>query len=346
MATTVKDLIESSFLKAIPPKYVIPGNPEDLNFAEEEEEAEQQVPVIDYYLLTSGSQEERSKTIENLRVACLEWGFFTVINHGVPEGLINEMLNLCLSFFDLSPAEKSDYAEKHVLSPIRCGTSFNAAVDQVLYWRDYLKVFVHPDFNAPLKPNGFREVAYEYCTRTREIVKELLKAVSLSLGLEEDYIEKSLETKSGLQILVANLYPPCPQPELALGMPPHSDHGLLTLLTQNEIGGLQIKHKNKWIAANALPNSFMVNIGDHMEILSNGKYKSILHRAVVNTKATRVSLVTANGPCLDAVVAPAPKLIDCEKHPPLYHGMKYREYLELQQSNQLHGKSCLDSVRI
>ncbi|MCL7048238.1 hypothetical protein MKW94_010640 [Papaver nudicaule] len=269
-----------------------------------------------------------------------------VINHGVPESLINEMMNLCLSFFDLSPDEKSDYVGKHVLNPIRCGTSFNTSVENVYFWRDYLKILVHPDFHAPLKPNGFRETSYEYCKRTREVAKELLKGMSESLGLEEDYIEKVLETKSGLQILIVNLYPPCPQPELAMGMPAHSDHGLLTLLAQNEIGGLQIKHKGKWIAAKALPNSFMVNIGDHMEILSNGKYKSILHRVVVNNKATRLTVVTANGPSLDAEVTPAPSLVDFENHPPLYRGMKYKEYVELQQSNQLDGKSCLDRIRI
>lgn len=73
---------------------------------------------------------------------------------------------------------------------------------------------------------------------------------------------------SGLQILVANLYPPCPQPELAMGMPPHSDHGLLTLLTQNGICGLQLLHNGKWVNVNAVPNSFLVNTGDHIEVSS------------------------------------------------------------------------------
>ncbi|KAH9722393.1 hypothetical protein KPL70_006720 [Citrus sinensis] len=70
---------------------------------------------------------------------------------------------------------------------------------------------------------------------------------------------------SGLQILVANLYSPCPQPELAMGMPPHSDHGLLTLPTQSGICGLQLLHNGKWVNVNAIPNSFLVNTGDHIE---------------------------------------------------------------------------------
>ncbi|KAH9722392.1 hypothetical protein KPL70_006720 [Citrus sinensis] len=74
---------------------------------------------------------------------------------------------------------------------------------------------------------------------------------------------------SGLQILVANLYSPCPQPELAMGMPPHSDHGLLTLPTQSGICGLQLLHNGKWVNVNAIPNSFLVNTGDHIEFDSN-----------------------------------------------------------------------------
>jgi isopenicillin N synthase-like dioxygenase len=86
--------------------------------------------------------------------------------------------------------------------------------------------------------------------------------------LEPDYLDKALNVESeGLQIFIANLYPPCPQPELALGMPPHSDHGLLTLLIQNGITGLQVQRRNgKWVNVNAIPNSLLFNTGDHLEV--------------------------------------------------------------------------------
>ncbi|OVA20884.1 Isopenicillin N synthase [Macleaya cordata] len=338
---TVKELAESSNLTSLPQNYVF-STIDNINTTHDQE----QVPIIDFSLLTSGSPDQRSQAIHDLRNACLEWGFFILINHGVPEKLREEMVNLCLNFFDLSPDEKLEYAGKQVLDPIRCGTSFNASLEKVFFWRDFLKIFVHPDFHSPLKPLGFSETSYEFCKRTREVARELLRAISESLGLEEGYIEKALDMKSGLQILVANLYPPCPQPELAMGMPPHSDHGFLSLLIQNEVGGLQVIHNDKWVAVNSLPNSFLVNTGDHIEILSNGKYKSVVHRAVVNNRATRISVAVANGPSLDTVVTPAPELVDFKNHPPMYHGMSYKEYLELQQSNQLDGKSCLDRVRV
>lgn len=91
---------------------------------------------------------------------------------------------------------------------------------------------------------------------------------------------------------------------------------------------------------------------DH-QILTNGKYKSVVHRALVNNKATRISVGTAHGPSLDTIVSPVEELVnweaddrDCDRDLLAYRGIKYREYMELQQSNQLNGKSCLDRVRI
>lgn len=90
----------------------------------------------------------------------------------------------------------------------------------------------------------------------------------------------------------------------------------------------------------------IVYIVAYTQILSNGKYKSVLHRAVVNGKATRVSIATAHGPPLHRVVAPAPELLHRENQPPAYRGIEYKEYLELQQSGPLNGKSCLSHLRI
>ena len=110
------------------------------------------------------------------------------------------------------------------------------------------------------------ELALEYVERIREISGELLRGISVSLGLEASYIHDVLNLESGLQVFVANLYPPCPQPELALGMPPHSDHGLLNILIENGVGGLQLLHNEKWVNVRAPPNSFLVNTCDHLEV--------------------------------------------------------------------------------
>eukprot|EP00262_Sarcandra_glabra_P012980 TRINITY_DN3476_c0_g4_i1.p1 TRINITY_DN3476_c0_g4~~TRINITY_DN3476_c0_g4_i1.p1 ORF type:complete len:359 (-),score=37.09 TRINITY_DN3476_c0_g4_i1:259-1335(-) len=339
---SVKQLTQSANLTTLPSNYIY-SHPETTLL---DPTLSHQIPTIDFALLTTSTPDQRSQIVRDIGKACSEWGFFMVINHGLSERVREGMLDACRAFFDLTEEEKRECAEKHVLDPIRYGTSINATVDEVMSWRDFLKVVVHPNFHSPEKPTCFREVSLEYCTSIREIAKELLKGISESLGLEACYIEKALEMEVGLQILVANCYPRCPQPELAMGIPPHSDHGLLTILTQNEVGGLQVKHKGKWVIVNPLPYSFLVNIGDHIEILSNGKYKSVEHQAIVNSHSDRISIAMPHGPSLDALVAPAPQLVDNENNPPAYRGMKYREYLEFQQSNLLKGKSCLDRLRV
>jgi isopenicillin N synthase-like dioxygenase len=114
--------------------------------------------------------------------------------------------------------------------------------------------------------NVCSETLEKYVTKSREVIGELLKAISLTLSLEENYIQNMMNVESGSQILVINYYPPCPKPELVMGLPAHTDHGLLTLLMQNELGGLQIEHDGKWIPINPLPNSFLINTGDHLEV--------------------------------------------------------------------------------
>ncbi|PON33007.1 Oxoglutarate/iron-dependent dioxygenase [Parasponia andersonii] len=336
---------QSPNLTSVPPTYTITKTPNDEAVTLDHIDPEVKIPIIDFSLLTSSNPDQRSKTIAELGRACEDWGFFMVINHCVPERLMSAVIDGCRGFFDLSEEEKLEFEGKHVLDPIRYGTSFNTSVEKVFYWRDFLKVIVNPHFQFPNKPSEFSEIAFEYCKKTREVVMGILEGISENLGLEANYIYKTLNLDSGVQVFAANLYPPCPQPELAMGLPPHSDHGLLTLLIQNGIGGLQIQHEGKWVNVNPnIPNALLVNTADHLEILSNRKYKSVVHRAIVNKIDTRISLAIANGPAFDAVVSPASKLV--ENHSPAYTGMKYRDYMELQQSSRLTGKLILDRLRL
>ncbi|TKY56295.1 2-oxoglutarate/Fe(II)-dependent dioxygenase [Spatholobus suberectus] len=337
---SVKELVESNSLRSVPFNYICLKNPEDSILYETEN-----IPTIDFSQLTSSNPSERSKAIQQLGDACRDWGFFMLINHGVSETLRDKVLRASQSFFDLTEKEKRECAGGKLFDPIRYGTSFNVMVDKKLFWRDYLKCHVHPHFNAPSKPPGFSETLEEYIKKGSELVEQLLKGISLSLGLEENCIHKRMNVDLGSQLLVINCYPPCPNPELVMGLPAHTDHGLLTLLMQNELGGLQIQHNGKWFPVHALPNSFLINTGDHMEILTNGKYKSVVHRAVVNTKATRISVGTAHGPQLDTIVGPAQELVG-DDNPATFRAIKYRDYMQLQQNHQLDRKSCLDRIRI
>lgn len=304
-----------------------------------------EIPVIDFSLLTAGKPHQRAQAVMDLGKACEEWGFFMLVNHGVPEKLRNELMDVAKGFFDLPAEVKQEYSDTHALNPIRYGTGFNAKVDVVRYWRDYLKIITHPEFHCPTKPPEFREVLQEYTTRIRDLGRELFGGIWESLGLDDKYMSEFLNLDSSFQLIACNLYPPCPEPELAMGLPPHSDHGLLIFLYQNGVDGLELKHDGKWVRVKPLPNCYLVNSGDHMEIVSNGKYKSVLHRAVLNRESTRMSIVSPVCPSLDTVVEPAPQLVSSES-PAAFRGMKYGEFMEHQQSNKLEDKSALDLLRI
>lgn len=335
----VKHLVDSGALNSVPIKYVFPqdSRPSAAEIAEGES-----IPIIDLSALDK-SPEERLEAIKFLGQACADWGFFQVVNHGIQESLITSMLEAAHQFFSLSSEEKLKYESTDVLNPVRYGTSFNAKVDQFFNWRDYLKHFSYPQLHTPDNPPNYREVAGEYFKETRKLALRLMGAISESLGLKSDYIQTVF--KDGIQIGVLNLYPQCPEPNETMGIAPHSDHGGLTILLQNDVGGLQVRHEGRWVAVEPSPNAFVVNVSDHLEIVSNGRYKSVEHRAVVNADKARISIAAPNGPAMDAPIFPAPQLVD-ETHPPLYKSMFYGEYLRRQQSTGLRGKGNLESVKI
>lgn len=121
------------------------------------------------------------------------------------------------------------------------------------------------------------KLAGAYASETRNLFLVLVEAVVESLlspggdgGSAADEIENILrDFQEGSQILVVNCYPPCPNPELTLGIPPHSDYGFLTILLQDEVQGLQIQHAGEWVTVEPIPNSFVVNVGDHLEVGSS-----------------------------------------------------------------------------
>lgn len=114
-----------------------------------------------------------------------------------------------------------------------------------------------------------------YTEETKHLFLAIMEAILESLGIMEASQEKETKVKdnilkeleNGSQMLVANFYPPCPEPELTLGMHPHSDYGFLTLLLQDEVEGLQIQFQGKWVTVQPIPNAFVINIGDHLEVI-------------------------------------------------------------------------------
>lgn len=337
----VKSLLESvPHLQKLPSEFVLQLDQNPMDAA-----GGSDIPTIDLSGL-HGSAELKASTIKAIGDACAEWGFFRVKNHGVDEKVISKMLEVTEEFFGLSLEEKMKYYSEDVLSPIRYGTSLNTPLAHKLHWRDYLRHYGHPFPDSifqlwPNNPPQYRNVAKAYLEEIWKLTMKLGGAISESLGLDEGYFEKSLG--EGVQILACNYYPPCPEPDKTLGLAAHSDHGGLTILMENGVEGLQIKHDGKWHSVHDVPSTFVVNVGDYLEILSNGKYKSIEHRATVNQVKTRISVAVGHGPEMSTIVKPAAQLVNETDQ---YQSITYKDYVKLQQSITSRGKNALEKLKI
>lgn len=111
-----------------------------------------------------------------------------------------------------------------------------------------------------------REIVSKYSMETRQLGLRLEGAISESLGLEKEYINKSLGEEGQGQHMAINYYPPCPQPELTFGLPAHTDPNTLTILLQDpHVAGLQLLKDGKWLSLDPFPNALVVNIGDQLQ---------------------------------------------------------------------------------
>eukprot|EP01018_Ginkgo_biloba_P000057 Gb_21859 [translate_table: standard] len=149
----------------------------------------------------------------------------------------------------------------------------------------------------------------------------------MELGLEESRMETILGGQDLEMQLKINYYPRCPQPELALGVEAHTDISALTFLLHNMVPGLQLFKDGKWVTAKCIPGALIVHIGDQVEILSNGKYKSGLHRGLVNKEKVRISWAVFCDPPKDAMIGPMKELIN-EKNPPIFPAKTFKEHTD------------------
>ncbi|CAL0299345.1 unnamed protein product [Lupinus luteus] len=353
----VKLLIDNG-LKKVPKKYIFPEsdrsaarNTEDPNVAKQN----LQLPIIDFADLLGPC---RTQVLQSLANACEEYGFFQLVNHGISNDVIKNMLDVSGRFFNLPFEERAKYITSDVRAAVRYGTSFNQTKDTVFCWRDFLKLLCNPlpDYlpHWPSSPLDFRQAAATYAEETKYLFLTLMEAIIESLGIiEADQEKETVENdndilkdlKDGSQMMISNFYPECPEPDLTLGMPPHSDYGFLTLLLQDEVEGLQIQFQEKWVTVQPIPNAFVINIGDHLEIYSNGKYKSVLHRVLVNSVKSRRSVASLHGLPFSHTVRPSSKLID-EVNPKRYADTDFNSFLSYISTTELKRKDFLDSRRL
>ncbi|KAM0950186.1 putative flavanone 3-dioxygenase [Dioscorea sansibarensis] len=296
------------------------------------------VPLIDLNLT------DMSLLISQISYACHTYGFFQVVNHGIEKEVLLKVMEIAKEFFRLPVEEKMELYSDDPSKKIRLSTSFNVTKETVHNWRDYLRLYCYPleEFLPlwPSKPLLFKDVMSTYCKEVRELGFKLLGLISLSLGLEEGCIKEVLGEQE--QHMAMNYYPPCPQPDLTYGLPAHTDPNALTILLQDQqVAGLQVLREGKWIAVNPVPNALVINLGDQLQALSNGKYKSVRHRAVVNTGNERLSVASFLCPCSTAIIG-APKMLIDDGAPSVYRNFTYDEYYKKFWSRNLDQEHCLE----
>ncbi|CAN1256904.1 2-oxoglutarate-dependent dioxygenase 11 [Linum perenne] len=196
----------------------------------------------------------------------------------------------------------------------------------------------------PKVPSSFRASFEQYSSDLEKLALNLLSYMAKNLGLEPEKLLTRFE--EGFQSIRMNYYPPCKESNKVMGLTPHSDATGLTLLTQvNDVQGLQIKRDGKWVPIVPIPGAFIVNVGDIIEMMSNGEYKSIEHRAVVNPEKERLSMAAFHSPNMKAMLGPIPELIN-EKKPVKYQSVSPEEFMKLVVSSKLDGKGLLSQLMI
>ncbi|RVX10775.1 Protein SRG1 [Vitis vinifera] len=311
--------------------------------------------------------------LERLHSACKDWGFFQVVNHGVSSSLLEEFKGEVQDFFEL-PLEEKKKLWQQPDNHEGFGQLFVVSEEQRLDWSDMFYLTTLP-FNLR-KSDIFqklpqklglnfsqnkilpcwqidlifylyftgRETLEAYSVEMKKLAMTILSQMTKALKMKAEEIRDMFS--DGVQSMRMNYYPPCPEPDMTIGFAPHSDADALTILFQlNDTEGLQIRKEGRWVPVKPLPNAFVVNIGDIMEIVSNGIYQSIEHRAMVNSAKKRLSVATFFSSNLDSELGPAPSLIS-PQNPAIFQRVPIEKYFKDFFARRLDGKSYLKFMKI
>ncbi|PON60151.1 Oxoglutarate/iron-dependent dioxygenase [Parasponia andersonii] len=266
------------------------------------------IPVIDFSKLNG---EQRAETLAQIANGCEEWGFFQLVNHGISEELLERVKKVCAECFKMEREEnfKNSTAMK-LLSEL--AEKNNGDKLENADWEDVFTLMDGAEW--PSNTPGFKETMAKYRSELKKLAEKIMEVMDENLGLSKGYIKKAFNCGEGDEAFFGTKvshYPPCPHPELVNGLRAHTDAGGVILLFQDDkVGGLQILKDGQWIDVQPVKNAIVINTGDQIEVLSNGRYKSVWHRVLVGTSGNRRSIASFYNPSLKATIAPAPELVE------------------------------------
>lgn len=284
------------------------------------------VPVID--LSEADTPEGRLLTAKAIGAACENSGFFTVVGHGVNQDLIDRMYDTCRAFFELPAEEKTKvailpgtngfYANVGCAS-MSCGVETPPDLNEV-FAASVRDVSAAPEGAGavtlpweavnrwPDAPGDFREVWLQYSDALERLAVDLIRLFALALGLDEDFFDDKIDDSAST--ISANYYYPLTENPLdgQLRKGAHADWGNMTILYQDDGGGLQVERKGHgWCEVPYTRGSFVVNLGDMMEFWTGGRWVSTMHRVrnpLEGQSAARISIPFFQIPNPDARITP------------------------------------------
>ncbi|KAG6423995.1 hypothetical protein SASPL_114404 [Salvia splendens] len=276
----VKGLTDAGIEK-VPRIFIRPADElvEELNYGQ----SSVQVPVIDL-------GDDREKVVRELGKASRELGIFQILNHGVDAEVMDAMLDGVRRFHDQDAEVKKQFHSRDVMQKVKYGSNVDLYRSRAANWRDSLTIslMASPRLEPDDLPLICRDSTIKYVEQVTSLGENLFELLSEALGLKKDHLGA---LKCGLgRTFIGHYYPPCPEPELTMGTSNHTDPSFLTILLQDQIGGLQALHNNQYINVDPLPGSLVVNIGDMLQIVTNDEFISPDHRVVANRAGPRISV--------------------------------------------------------
>ncbi|KAL4590390.1 hypothetical protein LXL04_003319 [Taraxacum kok-saghyz] len=305
------------------------------------------VPAIDLTGVGDMGSSRREKIVEEVRHASEKWGFFQVINHGIPMKVLEEMMKGVREFHEQDVEMKKGYYSRDPERMVKFNTNYDFYMSKAANWRDSLLVDMtgSNDLDPQDLPAVCRDSTVDYLNNLMKLVDTIFELLSEALGLEPSHL-KDLKCETSRN-LACHYYPACPRPDLTLGINKHTDATFITILLQDEVGGLEVLHRNQWAEVKPIPGALVVNIGDLLQIVSNDKFKSVIHQATGNATRTRTSVA-----CFFHGQATPPKIygpieeLVTKESPRNYREFTVKDFMSKFYSRGLDDKSGLNYVRI
>ncbi|KAM7511116.1 hypothetical protein LguiB_009991 [Lonicera macranthoides] len=241
---------------------------------------------------------------------CQEWGFFQLVNHGISVELLERVKKVCSECYK-QEREEGFMNSKLIKSLHELVEKKSVEKLENVDWEDVF--LLSNDNDWPSNTLGFKETMAEYRAELKKLAEKVMEVMDENLGLQKGHIKKAFNGGEGDNAFFGTKvshYPPCPHPEKVAGLRAHTDAGGVILLFQDDdVNGLQILKDGEWIDVQPLKNAIVINTGDQIEVLSNGRYKSVWHRVLALPDGNRRSVASFYNPSFKATIAPAAELI-------------------------------------